>query len=85
MDFFKKNTTSRYPTDILIGELFVKAGIITQKQLDDTVRSAGAKHLHIGQMLVMSGFIKQRDLQCAVDAQSLQRQSRRDACGRALS
>ncbi|MBS2009739.1 MAG: hypothetical protein JST01_21975, partial [Cyanobacteria bacterium SZAS TMP-1] len=73
MDFFKKNTTSRYPTDILIGELFVKAGIITQKQLDDTVRSAGAKHLHIGQMLVMSGFIKQRDLQCAVDAQSLLR------------
>lgn len=73
MDFFKKNTTSRYPTDILIGELFVKAGIITQKQLDDTVRSAGAKHLHIGQMLVMSGYIKQRDIECAVDAQSLLR------------
>ncbi len=73
MDFFKKNTTSRYPTDILIGELFVKAGIITQKQLDDTVRSAGAKHLHIGQMLVMSGYIKQRDIDCAVDAQSLLR------------
>ena len=73
MDFFKKNTTSRYPTDILIGELFVKAGIITQKQLDDTVRSAGAKHLHIGQMLVMSGYIKQRDIDYAVDAQSLLR------------
>jgi len=73
LDFFKKNTTSRYPTDILIGELFVKAAIISQKQLDDTVRSAGAKHLHIGQMLVMSGFIKQRDIECAVDAQSLLR------------
>ena len=71
MDFFKKNNTSRYPTDILIGELFVKAGVISQKQLDDTVRSAGAKHLHIGQMLVMSGFIKQQHLQSAVDLQSL--------------
>ncbi len=73
-NFLKKNATTRsYPTDILIGELFVKAGIISQKQLDDTARLAGTKHLHIGQMLVMSGFIKQRDLQAAVDAQSMMR------------
>jgi len=73
-DFLKKNATTRsYPTDILIGELFVKAGVITQKQLDDTARSAGTKHLHIGQMLTMSGFINHRDLQSAVDAQSMLR------------
>lgn len=73
-DFLKKNATTRsYPTDILIGELFVKAGVITQKQLDDTARSAGTKHLHIGQMLTMSGFINHRDLQAAVDAQSMLR------------
>ncbi len=73
-DFLKKNNTTRsYPTDILIGELFVKAGVISQKQLDDTARSAGTKHLHIGQMLTMSGFINHRDLQSAVDAQSMLR------------
>ncbi|CAN5541167.1 hypothetical protein BH11CYA1_BH11CYA1_15140 [soil metagenome] len=73
-DFLKKNATTRsYPTDILIGELFVKAGVISQKQLDDTARSAGTKHLHIGQMLTMSGFINHRDLQSAVDAQSMLR------------
>jgi tetratricopeptide (TPR) repeat protein len=73
-NFLKKNATTRsYPTDILIGELFVKAGIITQKQLDDTARLAGTKHLHIGQMLVMSGFVKQKDLQAAVDAQAMMR------------
>lgn len=73
-NFLKKNATTRsYPTDILIGELFVKAGVISQKQLDDTVRAAGSKHLHIGQMLTMSGMIQHRDLQAAVDAQSMLR------------
>ncbi|HMX47739.1 MAG TPA: hypothetical protein PKC93_17405, partial [Candidatus Obscuribacter sp.] len=73
-NFLKKGaTTNRYPTDILIGELFVKAGIITQKQLDDTIKNAATKHLHVGQMLTMAGFINHRDLQAAVDAQSMMR------------
>ncbi|MBN8661954.1 MAG: hypothetical protein J0M35_16420, partial [Candidatus Obscuribacter phosphatis] len=73
-NFLKKGaSTNRYPTDILIGELFVKAGIITQKQLDDTIKNTATKHLHMGQMLTMAGLINHRDLQAAVDAQAMLR------------
>lgn len=57
----------------MIGELLVKASIISQKQLDDCVRQSGMKRLHLGQMLMMSGYITPRDLQAAVDAQSMLR------------
>lgn len=74
MNFLKKSAgTNRYPTDIIIGELFVKAGIISQKQLDDTIKNAATKHLHVGQMLTMAGYINHKDLQSAVDAQSMLR------------
>ncbi|MBI1272391.1 tetratricopeptide repeat protein [bacterium] len=69
--FFKpKQTINRSTNDNKIGELLVKAQIISQKQLDECVRLAGSKRLHLGQMLIMSGYITPRDLQSAVDAQS---------------
>lgn len=69
--FFKpKQTINRSTNDNLIGGLLVKAQIISQKQLDECVRLAGSKRLHLGQMLIMSGYITPRDLQSAVDAQS---------------
>lgn len=73
-DFLRpKQSLNRYPTDVLIGDLLVKAGVIQQKQLDEAIRLAGSKHLHIGQMLIMAGYISNRELQAAVDAQSMMR------------
>ena len=66
-------TTGRYPGDILIGDLMVKAGVISQTQLEEAVKLAGNKHLQLGQMLIMAGHISPRDLQAAVDAQSMLR------------
>jgi hypothetical protein len=66
-------TTGRYPNDILLGDLMVKSGVISQAQLDDAIKLAGNKHLQLGQMLIMAGNISPRDLQAAVDAQSMLR------------
>lgn len=69
--FFKpKQTINRSSNDNLIGDLLVKAHVISRSQLDECVRLAGSKRLHLGQMLIMSGYITPRDLQAAVDAQS---------------
>ncbi len=57
----------------MIGELLVKASIISQKQLDDCVRQSGMKRLHLGQQLMMAGHITPRDLQAATDAQDMLR------------
>jgi len=74
VDFFKpKQTLHRYPTDFLIGDLLVKAGVISQKQLDEAIKLSGSKHLQLGQMLIMGGSINAAQLQAAVDAQSLVR------------
>lgn len=74
MDFFKsKQTLHRYPTDFLIGDLLVKAGVISQNKLDEAIKLSGAKHLQLGQMLIMSGAINAAQLQAAVDTQSLVR------------
>lgn len=74
VDFFKaKATLHRYPTDFLIGDLLVKAGVISSRQLDEAIKLSGAKHLQVGQMLIMSGSINSSQLQAAVDAQSLVR------------
>jgi tetratricopeptide (TPR) repeat protein len=53
-----------------LGDLLVKAGIVSQKQLDEAVQQAGGKHLNVGQMLIVARYITARDLQAAVDAQS---------------
>ena len=63
-------TVHKYPTDFLLGDLLVKSGVITQSQLDEAMRLAGNKHMQVGQMLTMAGYLSPSCLQAAVDAQS---------------
>ena len=79
VSFFKPKQSTNKPQDVMIGELLVKAQIISQKQLDDCVRQSGMKRLHLGQMLMMSGYITPRDLQAAMDAQAMLRDNTIDS------
>jgi len=54
----------------MIGDLLVRAGIISGRQLDEAMRLAGTKHIHLGQMLVIARYLTNRELTIAVDAQS---------------
>jgi hypothetical protein len=56
-------------SELLIGELLLKSGVIKQHQLDEALKLAGNKHMQIGQMLIMARYITQPDLQAAIDAQ----------------
>ena len=58
-------------TLIPIGELLTKSGILTPEGLNDALNKAKERGLPLGKVLVMLGFIKQRDLKAAVEAQSL--------------
>ncbi len=71
-EFLKNNrqTLHRYPTDFLIGDLLVKAGIVRQTELDEAVKLAGNKQMQVGQMLIMARHLTPAQLQIAVDAQS---------------
>ncbi|HEY9776182.1 MAG TPA: hypothetical protein V6C81_20630 [Planktothrix sp.] len=51
-------------------DLLLKAGVISQAQLDEGVRLASSKRVQVGQMLIMAGYITPRDLHAAIDAQS---------------
>lgn len=59
----------------MVGELLVKSQIISQRQLDECFRQAGSKRLHLGQMLIMSGYITSRELAAAVDCQAALRET----------
>lgn len=58
-------------TLIPIGELLTKSGILSAEGLQDALNKARERSLPLGKVLVMLGFIKQRDLKAAVEAQSL--------------
>lgn len=75
-DFGKLSVSSilkRSITSTRLGDLLVQAGILTQMQLADAMRSAQGKRMQIGQVLVMNGLISPRDLQSALEAQSMLR------------
>lgn len=61
---------NKYLTDIRLGDLLAKTGIVSAKQVNDAVRTAGNKNLHFGQILVMSGYLKSSDLSAGIEAQS---------------
>lgn len=63
----------RSMTSTRLGDLLVQAGILTQLQLAEAMRAAQGKRMQIGQMLVMNGLISPRDLQSALEAQSMLR------------
>lgn len=56
---------------IPIGELLTRAGILTLETLNDALEKARERSLPLGKVLVMLGYIKQRELKAAVEAQSL--------------
>ncbi|MBX9572525.1 MAG: hypothetical protein K2X77_26760 [Candidatus Obscuribacterales bacterium] len=58
-------------TLIPIGELLTKSGILSAELLSDALNKAKERALPLGKVLVMLGYIKQRDLKAAVEAQSL--------------
>lgn len=61
---------TRMPT-ILIGDLLMKAGLITLAQLADAIPIAKRTGLPVGRVLVGSGILDERNLQAALNAQSL--------------
>lgn len=61
---------NKYLTDIRLGDLLAKTGVVTTKQINDAVRTAGNKNLHFGQILVLSGYLKTSDLAAGIEAQS---------------
>lgn len=58
-------------TLIKLGELLIRVGILKEKELADAIRVAGETGLPIGRVLIMSGYMTDRELQASVQAQSL--------------
>ncbi len=78
---------SKYVTDLRIGYLFVKAGLISADQLGEAAKLADVQKTHIGQSLLALGFVQPQALRAAITAQSLMRDSIIDSliAGKALT
>ncbi|MBS2003183.1 MAG: hypothetical protein JST44_16845 [Cyanobacteria bacterium SZAS LIN-5] len=59
--------------ELRIGELLTQAEILTQKDLDEAMKTARSTGLPIGRVLIMAGFLTEMEFQAAVQAQSLVR------------
>ncbi|CAN5670814.1 hypothetical protein BH10CYA1_BH10CYA1_42120 [soil metagenome] len=59
---------------IKIGELLVRAGIVTGVDLSEAEKLAKHMNLQFGQVLIMSGCLSDHDLDCALVAQQLIRE-----------
>lgn len=62
-----------YVSDLPIGELLVRAGLVSQNQIDDAAREAGTRDRLIGRVLVNRGDLAPDKLRAALTAQSLMR------------
>ncbi|MDX1987329.1 MAG: hypothetical protein SFV17_11635 [Candidatus Obscuribacter sp.] len=60
-----------YASDLPIGELLVKAGLVSQNQIDDAVKDSGTRDRLIGRTLINRGYISPEQLRAALQAQSL--------------
>lgn len=78
---------SKYVTDLRIGYLFVRAGLISADQLGEAAKLADVQRTHIGQSLLSLGFVQPQALRAAITAQSLMRDSIIDSliAGKALT
>ncbi len=63
----------RSVNSLRLGDLLVQAGLLTQGQMAEAVRNSRTKKVQIGQVLVMNGLLSPRDLQSALEAQSMLR------------
>ncbi|HEY9774931.1 MAG TPA: hypothetical protein V6C81_14300 [Planktothrix sp.] len=61
-----------------VGDLLVKAGVVSQAQLNHASKMAGNKKVQTGQMLIMAGYITPRDMQAAIDAEDMLRDHKID-------
>lgn len=57
--------------DVKIGELLLAVGIVTSGDLQEAIQIAKRMNLPIGRVIVMSGVISETNLQYALEAQSL--------------
>lgn len=62
-----------YVSELPIGEILVKAGLVSQTQVDEVVRDSGTRQRLIGKTLVARGWLKPEQLKAALQAQSLLR------------
>ncbi len=60
-------------SELPIGEILVRAGLVTQSQMDEAVREAGTRARLLGKTLVSRGVVSQQNLRAALEAQSLLR------------
>ncbi len=70
---------NQYTTDIKVGELLVKAGVITDEDLHKAVETAQAEKLHLGLALVKNGVLTVEELRAAIDAQAALKDKQCDA------
>lgn len=73
------NAYKEFSSDLPIGELLVKAGLVSQKQVDDAVKDSGSRDRLIGRTLIMRGLLSHDQLRAALQAQSLLRDGAIDA------
>lgn len=70
---------NQYTTDIKVGELLVKAGVITDDELKAAVETARRDNLHLGLAMVKNGCLTQEELRAAIDAQAALKDKQCDA------
>lgn len=70
---------NQFTTDIKVGELLVKAGVITDENLAKAVETAQAEKMHLGQALVKNGALTIDELRAAIDAQAALKDKQCDA------
>jgi hypothetical protein len=66
---------TREKVDLRIGEFLVAAKILSEKDLDEAMKTARATGLPIGRVFIMAAYVTETEFQAAVQAQSLVRDS----------
>lgn len=71
---------------VRLGELFTESGLIPQDALTHSLVIARRSQMPIGRVLVMSGFISEKDVDCALQAQEFVKSGRtpREVIGRIM-
>lgn len=70
---------NQYTSDIRVGELLVRAGVIGEDELRSAVQTAQDENLHLGQVFVKNGILTNEQLRAAIDAQTALKDKQCDA------
>ncbi|MBS1991114.1 MAG: hypothetical protein JSS83_11380 [Cyanobacteria bacterium SZAS LIN-3] len=60
-------------SELPIGEILVRAGLVNQHQMDEAVKEAGTRARLLGKTLISRGVLSQETLRAALEAQSMLR------------